>query len=108
MEFKPESLIPVDCKVWIRVDEADEMFGTLHKPEDSVEREQLAQDMGVLLAKGGMAFHDWVGRKPNVGDRVVFDKYKGRLFRFREEDRKQSQYRLVDYMDIGAIIEKEE
>ena len=108
MEYKPESVQPVECKIWVKVDTVDESVGTIIKPEDTQEREQLAQDMGILVAAGGMAFSDWTGRIPEVGERIVFDKYQGRLFRFRNEDRSQTQYRLVNDVAVSAIIDPQE
>jgi len=101
-----ENIIPLNEMVFIRVEEVDEMHaGLLWKPEDALEREQLAHDIGTLVSAGEMAFCDWVGRKPEIGEMVVFDRYKGRLFRFRNADRSQTRYRLISSANVCAIIE---
>ena len=69
---------PVGYKVLIKVDGVeDKSAGGIYLPDTTREREESANDKGLLVAVGEMAFADWKGRKPVAGDRVVFEKYAG-------------------------------
>ena len=100
-------IVPVEYKVYIEVDEiSDKSEGGLYLPEQTREREQYAHDKGTLIAVGGMAFSDWKGRKPEVGDKVIFNKYAGSMIQVRE-DRQLMKFRLCNDKDICAIMEVE-
>lgn len=62
-------------------------------------REQHAQVEGTIVASGGNAFEDWKGVTPEVGDRVIFDKYCGFA-----KDHEGKTYRIIRDTDIVAIM----
>ncbi|MCP3681606.1 MAG: co-chaperone GroES [bacterium] len=100
---------PVEYKVLIKVDEIeDRSVGGILLPETSLEREQYAHDRGVVVDCGGLAFSDWKGRLPLVGDKVVFNKYAGSIIQHRPTERKLDRYRLCNDKDICAILEEED
>lgn len=106
-------VVPLADMVYIKVTKVAERIGgsILVKPDETRDREQMAHDIGIMVRKGDMAFGDWVGRKPDIGETVVFDRYKGRLFEFRNEDdsgsRSITQYRLCGDSDVRGIVEEE-
>jgi len=105
--MNPTGIKPVEYKVLIRVDEVeDRSSGGIYLPESSLEREQMAHDRGVLSDKSEMAFSDWKGRKPEVGEKVIFNKYAGSIIQFRPDDRTLQRYRLCNDKDICAILEE--
>ena len=99
---------PVEYKILIKVDESDEKQGRILIPDSVREKEEIAGDRGILVAIGGMAFSDWKGNKPKIGDRIIFNKYAGSLITSREEDRTLLKYRLCNDKDICAVLEVED
>jgi co-chaperonin GroES (HSP10) len=61
----------------------------------------MAQMYGRLVAIGGNAFTDWNGRRPIVGDRVLFAKYAGAPV----TGANGVKYRIAQDKDIAAVIE---
>jgi len=98
---------PVEFKVLIRVDEvSDQSSGGIFIPQHALEREQMAHDRGMLVDMSDMAFSDWKGRKPEVGDKVIFNKYAGSVIQYRPKDNGMHRYRLCNDKDICAILEE--
>lgn len=98
---------PVEYKVLIRVDELkDQSAGGIFIPEQHLEREQIAHDRGTLVDASEMAFTDWVGKKPEVGQKVIFSKYAGSVIMHEDENRQRHRYRLCNDKDIVAILEE--
>lgn len=64
---------------------------------DNLKQEQYAQNEGYLIAAGGDAFHDWEGNIPEIGDRVLFNKYAGFIL-------KDGEHRIINDTDIQAVI----
>lgn len=93
-------ITPVEYKVLIKVDEVEEVTeGGLYIPQQAMEKEQISQERGTLLKVGGNAFEEWTGPKPQPGDRVLFEKYGGKLIEGRQE------LRICNDKDITAILE---
>lgn len=100
---------PVEYKVLIKVDEVkDKSSGGIFLPTNVLEREQIAHDRGILIDCGGMAFSDWKGGGPSVGEKVIFNKYAGSVIQFRPDERERvmERYRLCNDKDICAILEE--
>lgn len=93
-------LVPVDYQCVVRLDPVEEKQGMILKPDDTIEREQMAATRGRLLATGGNAFSDWEGRVPAIGDRVLIRKYAGIV---READMRDP-YRIVQDKEILAVV----
>ena len=105
---KKLGIIPVETKVLIQPEKVeDRSAGGLWIPEHRLEREQWAQDRGTLIAKGGLAFEDWEGRKPEIGEKVIYRKYAGTLIKRRLETGVE-EYRLCQDEDIIAILDENE
>jgi len=73
-------------------------------PDEFREQYQNAQKTGVLKARGPEAWTD-KNRKPwaGIGDRVVFDKYKGIILNGEDG----TEYRLLNDTDIMAVVAKD-
>lgn len=96
---------PVQFSVLINVEEIDEMSsGGLWLAPEAHEREQMGHDRGILIDKSDMAFSDWNGQKPQVGDKVIFKKFAGTVIQHRDEKKIIGKYRLCNDKDIFAII----
>ena len=107
MLMNPTGIKPVEYKVLVKVDEViNQSSGGIWLPDVTRDREQAGNDRGILVDVGGMAFSDWRGKKPNVGDKVIFGKYAGSVIMFKE-DRTTTNYRLCNDKDICGIIVEE-
>lgn len=105
--MNPTGIKPIEYKVLIKVDEvANQSAGGIYIPEHALEREQMAHDRGMLADASEMAFSDWKGRRPNIGDKVIFNKYAGSVIQYREEGKQMTRYRLCNDKDICAILEE--
>lgn len=108
-----KQVMPVEFKILVKpykVDETDPLLKRAKEagialPEDSKDREQMAQQKGTLIAIGGNAFSDWNEPIPKIGDEVMFAKYAG----YNIQDDSGEIYRVLNDKDIsGFFIEVEE
>lgn len=80
--------------------------GGLYLPDEVVTKQEFATTDGVIVAMSHLAFSyvtpdEWDGRKPKVGDRVIFTKYGG----FRRKGRDGKDYLIIKDEDIHAVLE---
>lgn len=77
---------PTGAMVLIKADEAaQQSAGGIQFADDTKERQGLAAEAGVIVAVGPTAFMwadrerttRWEGKKPQVGDRVCYQRYSG-------------------------------
>lgn len=100
-------IYPVEYKVLIKPDKTDDKSaGGIYLPDSAREREDYAVDRGVILSYGEGFFEELPGPKPEIGDRVIFNKYAGTFFDVEIEG-KRERVRLMNDKDICAIIEEE-
>jgi co-chaperonin GroES (HSP10) len=100
-------IIPLDDKILIRMDEHAEITqGGIVIPEDTRSRQTMASETGVVIALGAAAFEfsddgnrHWNTAKPAPGDRVVVERYSGRVVQGEDGE----EYRLVSQKAIGAL-----
>lgn len=97
-------LSPMEYNVVIRMD-ATEMKtpGGIILPESKKDRDELATDEGTMVAVSPHAFNyaEWGDHAPpQVGDRVLFAQYSGRLWK-----RGEITYRILKDKDIVAVVE---
>jgi chaperonin GroES len=91
---------PVEYKILIKPESVEQKTaGGLYLPDQTKDKDQMAQIKGVLIAKGGNAFEDWNG-EPQIGDKVYFAKYAGYVIKGEDGE----EYRLANDKDVAAII----
>ena len=79
----------------------------MNQKEKKVPRKNSSgMDRGEVVALGGMAFtgnsfQGWDGRKPEVGETVIFPRYGGMVFKGSDGE----NYRLLNDEDIPAVLE---
>ena len=106
--MNPTGIKPVEFRVLVSVDEVKgQTSGGIFLPQHALEREQTAHDRGTLIAASVMAFEDWRGDIPQVGNKIIFKKYAGTIIQHRNE-RITTKYRLCNDKDICAIIQEGE
>lgn len=101
-------LQPVEYKILILPEQAEETDERLKSAkaaglvliDKTTEREKMAQVKGRLIAVGGNAFVDWIGRVPQVGDIVYFAKYAGYVIKGDDGQ----EYRLANDKDVSAVL----
>lgn len=94
-------ITPVEYKVLVLPDQIDKMSkGGIALPGEVIEKEELAQTDGVLVAVTDMSFQGWECDTPKPGDRVKFARYAGLMIDGADGKR----YRLIKDTDIAAII----
>jgi chaperonin GroES len=99
-ELNPSGITPIEFKVLIKIDEVEEISkGGIIMTAGANQREQAAEVKGVILAIGGNAFEGFKS-PPEVGDRVVMNKYAG----IETKGQDDINYRLVNDKEISAII----
>ncbi len=106
--YNPSGIKPVEYKCLIKpyaIHETDEAIKSARAagillPENSNDREQMAQCIALLVAVGGNAFEDWKDPVPKPGDRINIAKYAG-VEVLGVDGR---GYRLVSDKDIAAVL----
>lgn len=105
-------ITPLDDKVLVLMDQhAETTTGGIIVPNDTRDRQSMASETGVVVALGSEAFESsddgarvWRGVKPTPGDRVVVERYAGRVLQGVDGQ----EYRLVSQKSIGALFAKVE
>ncbi len=109
---------PVEYKILVLPDKIDDKSsGGLFLAISAVEQEQHAQERGVLVEAGSIAFADWYDIAPHienddllipkVGDRIIYPKYSGIRVHGKDEDEfgKPVIYRIMNDKDVVAIVD---
>jgi hypothetical protein len=100
---------PTEFNVLVRIERAQTMRGSLHLPDDKVERDQAMNIRGVLVSASPLAFSydSWEGvpedEKPQVGDRVIFEKGAG-VYINDKESGDGEYYRILKDKSIAMRI----
>lgn len=101
---------PAGNKILVMCDPVQKTFkpgGRIEVPAGTViERQEMKQMLGTVIAMGPLAYNDqgipWV----NVGDRVKFTQYAGYLH--EEEGDSETKYRVMHDLDIIMVYKGEE
>jgi co-chaperonin GroES (HSP10) len=78
--------------------------GILLGTPEQLDREQLAQTEGIVVALGLDAYSDFKSPWCKVGDKVVIAKYAGMMRTGNDE----VWYRLINDTDVVAVLEEKE
>ena len=96
---------PTEFKVLIKPDKVDsQTTGGLFLPDSVRDKQQFSVDRGEIVAVGEGFYRDLPGPVPNVGDKVIFNRYAGSLITI--DDNGRTDYRLCNDKDICAILEE--
>ncbi len=105
-----KKLQPVWGRVLVKPDniaDTDPMFSSAKKagiviPEDEIQKEQIKQIEGTIIAVGGNAFEDWKGQIPIEGDRIIYDLYAGSNIVLSGQ-----KHQIINDTDVIAVIGNE-
>lgn len=98
-------ILPVGETILVLPDEIETTTasGIVKVTEANLEREQLAQVDGVVIAVSDLAWRDEPGPRAKVGDRVIFAKYAGMVRKGKDG----KTYRMINDTDVKAVLVKE-
>ena len=96
---------PTEFKVLIKPDKVEsQTSGGLFLSDSARDKQQFSVDRGEIVSFGDGFYRDLPGPKPEIGDRVIFNRYAGSLITV-VEDKERVDYRLCNDKDICAILE---
>ena len=90
---------PTDITETDEVLKKGKAFGFELPDNQEKERLQHGQIEGELIAVGGNCFEDWKKPIPEIGNKVIYDKYAGFV-----KDYEGVEYRIISDTDILAIL----
>jgi len=94
--------LPSGNKILVHVDKVERRTaGGLYIPDESADKQQMAQMTGVVVEVGPLAFADQPKAWVVVGDHVKFSKFAGYLHKEGEED-----YRVMHDLDVIMVERK--
>lgn len=67
----------------------------------TLEKEQAAQSQGILIDKGSFAWNDEQEPRAEIGEMVVFSRYKGEVLAGNDG----ANYRIINDKDVIAVID---
>jgi len=99
----PSGIVPVGWRILVRPKEVLEKSagGIILSTEKTKEREQMSNTTGIVIAMGGQCFADEPLPWCKVGDKVIFAKYAGLIYKGKDG----IQYRMINDKDITGILD---
>jgi chaperonin GroES len=103
-------LTPIEYNIIVRPDPVEARTkGGVYIPDAVKEREEFATIKGTVIAVSSLAYSrtaqgdDWLGRKPEAGDRVLIAQYAGKNVTGSDGEK----YRIMKDEDVMAVIDHE-
>lgn len=100
-------LNPISDQLVVLADKVAEKAGSILLPDAKRDTQNLATQSGIIVAVGEGCFlwnsdrtRPYVGRKPQVGDRVIFPRYAGELYYGRDGQ----EYLFMEDKAIRGIL----
>lgn len=95
---------PIEYNVLVKqADKQEKTQGGLYIPEPTQERNEFSETVGIIVDVSPMAFDfaDWPAHvaKPQIGDRVIFEKHAGRFVDGEDGEK----YRLIKDKEVMAV-----
>lgn len=102
--FNASGVNAIDLRVIVKPDQAAKKIGSIHLPDQEVDKLKYAGTKGTLISVGENAFKD-AGpdfARPGPGDRVMFALYGGTKFKGDDGD----EYLIMNDEDILGRLEE--
>ena len=77
--------------------------GIILSTESNSEREQMGNTTGIVFEMGDQCYEDYSGAWCAVGDKVIFAKYAGLMYRGRDG----LEYRVINDTDITGYLDED-
>lgn len=102
-EPNPSGFTPLDMRVLVRLDKAEEKVGSVILPDSVVEQKKWAQTKATFIEAGENAFREWAASTvPGSGSRVLIAQYAGKTHKGRDGQ----DYVICNDEDILALVEE--
>lgn len=102
MEENASGIHPKGWAILVKPLEIEEVTqGGIVIAQKTLDKEQAAQSQGVLIEKGGFAWNDEPEPRAQLGEMVVFSRYKGEVLTGNDG----AQYRIINDKDVIAVID---
>jgi len=102
----PLGIYPIEYKVLVKVDEiqpGEKLYkGVIVIPDTA---NTIHQRTGTLVALGGKAFDDFGLPVPEIGNKVMFNRYAG--VEVKNCENRAEEWRILNDKDINAILKEE-
>jgi chaperonin GroES len=102
----PLGIQPIEYKVLVKVDEVqpgeEKYKGIIIIPDTA---NTVHQRTGTLVAIGGKSFEDFGSPSPQIGDKVLFNRYAG--VEVKNSKDRVEDWRILNDKDINAILNEE-
>ena len=94
---------PVGPRILVRPKEVLEKSagGIILSTEKTKEREQMSNTTGIVISMGSQCFYDEDTPWCKVGDKVIFAKYAGLLYKGKDG----VQYRMINDRDVTGTLD---
>jgi chaperonin GroES len=73
----------------------------------TADKEQIAQDAGIVVEVGNTAYSDQSEKWCDIGDYIKFGRYAGQVIRPRESN-DEIEYRVINDLDVVLVKKKGE
>lgn len=96
---------PCGWRVLIKPQEVKKVSkgGIILSTESTQDREQMANTTGIVISMGDQCYSDEPSPWCKVGDKVIFAKYAGLLYRGKDG----CQYRMINDKDITGTLDSD-
>ena len=103
MTTNTSGINPVGWRVLIKPQEIKEVSdsGIILTTEVNKEREQMGNTTGVVVAMGEQCFADEPSPWCKIGDKVIFAKYAGLLYKGKDD----THYRMINDKDVTGTLD---
>lgn len=106
LDLEKYEIVPTFNRVLVKIKRIEEKTaGGLYMPQDTIDRERLANNEGVLIALGEFAFAQMdEALRPKIGEEVFLNMYPG--IEFEDVEDKGVIYRICQDKDVLAPYRK--
>lgn len=105
MTINTSGITPVGVSILVYPEQVEETSesGIVLSSLSQLERDQMKQTDGIVIAIGPNAYYDEKGPRCKVGDKIIMAAYAGMIRKGNDG----LQYRVIKDNDVVAILEKE-
>ena len=94
---------PTNYNILVEIQKPKEKVGSIYVAPTTLEKEEIKTVVGKILKLSGSAFEEsWFDPKPQVGDKVLFEKFAGITLKEQDKD-----CRIIKDNQVFAIVEVE-
>lgn len=97
---------PTGHRILVRVEQVERKTESgIIIADITADKEQIAQDAGIVVEVGNTAYSDQSEQWCEVGDYIKFGRYAGQVIRPKEAD-DEVEYRVINDLDVVLVKKK--